>query len=134
MPRKRFDEFPLFNAQAATGVSPAIYVGDHRHITIAVTATVNSSLTFKFQAGVTNEPPTFSSAQAVANIWDYIGAYDLEDGTFYDGDTGIVLNNDTVANNTHLYLINTDHIQWFSLEVSAWTDGALTAKIIAAND
>lgn len=78
--------------------------------------------------------PDFSSAQAVANIWDYIGVYDLEDGAFVDGDTGVAIDNTTVAVNTRQFLINTDHMQWFSLQISALTDGSLTAYLVGVND
>lgn len=137
MPRRIFNEIPLFggNAKNATGVSEAINVVDFRHIVIAVTAAVNSTLTFKFQGSPRDDAPNFGAAQSETNIWDYVHVYDLNNPAGgIIGDTGVTLNNDTVANNTRLYEINTDLLQWFSLEVSSYTDGSLTAYLIAAND
>lgn len=135
MPRILHKQIQLFDAKGATGVSEAINVRDYRHIIIAISAAVNSSLTFKFQGSAMDTAPTFSGTQTVSNLWDYIHAYDLNNPAGgIVGDTGVALNNDTVANNTHLYEVNTDLLQWFSLELSAFTDGSLTAYLIAAND
>ena len=135
MPRINRTQLPLFDGATATGVSGAVDVASFRHIVVAVTATANATLTFKFQGSIMNTAPTFSSAQAVDNIWDYLECYDLQDRTSaITGDTGVTLNNDTVANNTRQYMINTDHMKWFSMQVSAYTDGTFTAYLIAAND
>lgn len=124
-------------ASATSGTTAT--VREYRHKVITVTAPLNTSLTFKFQASngvsVTSDAePTFSSAQAVANIWDYVGVYDLEDGSFIEGDTGVTLNNDTVVNNTRRYLINDDHCQYLNIEITSYTDGSLSAVGSFAND
>lgn len=135
MPRQKLAQQELFNAKAATGYSQAIDVRNYRHVVICVSAALNSSLTFKFQGSAMDDAPDFSSAQAVANIWDYLHVYDLEDPQGgIDGDTGVTLNNDTVANNTRQYLVNTDHMQWFSLQISSYTSGSLTAYLVGVND
>ena len=135
MPRILSSEVELFSAKAATGVSEVLDVRNYRHIVVAVTATVNSTLTFKFQGSSRDSQPTFSSAQAVLNVWDYVAAYDLNDpNTIITGDTGVSLNNAAVAVNTRLYLVNVDHLSWFSMEVTAYTDGALSAWASCAND
>ena len=130
----RQQEIQLFNAQAATGVSSAVNVSDYRHVVVAVTAPLNATLTFKFMGAVRSTSPTFSSAQSTTNVWDYVGVYDLNNNDPIVGDTGVALNNDTAANNTRQYLINTDHLTWFALEVSAYTYGSLSAWLMASND
>lgn len=132
-PRQLRPASKVFDAKAATGVTGAIDVAEHQHVVVEVSAALNSSLTFKFSGSNQETAPTFSSAQAVANIWDYIGVYDLQDGSFIAGDTGITLNNDTVANNTRRYLINTDYLKWLNIEVTSYTDGSLTAWVSAAS-
>src|SRR3990167_3176846 len=124
MPRRLFKEFQLFDAKAATGVSEAVRMDEFRHWTLIVAAPLNTSLTFKVQgSGRSGDAPDFSSAQSVTNNWEYIHIYDMEDPVGgLDGDTGVVLNNDTAANNNHHYAINSDHLTWFSLEISSYTD------------
>ncbi len=135
MPRILHKQIQLFDAKGATAVSEAINVRDYRHIVIAISAAVNSTLSYKFQGSAMDTAPAFGSAQSVTNLWDYVSVFDLNTpSTGINGDTGVDLNNDTVANNTHLYEVNTDLLQWFSLQISAWTDGSLTAYLIAAND
>jgi len=135
MPRQKFKEFNLFDAATATGVSEAIKMDEFRHWTLVVSATLNSSLTFQFQGSVMDDAPDFSAAQAIDNLWDYLHVYDKNTPAGgIDGDTGVTLNNDSVANNTRQYRVNNDHLTWFSLEISSYTDGAFTAYLIGAND
>ncbi len=123
-------------AVASATDSTIINVEDYRHVVVGVSAALNSSLTFNFKGSVLDaDASDLTAAQAVANIWDYVSAYDLEDpGTLVDGDTGVVLNNDTVANNTHQYIINTDHLAQLAVEITAYTDGALDVWAVAVND
>lgn len=124
----------IFDAKAATGVTSAIDVADFRHVVVEVSAALNSTLTFKFQGSNQGTAPDFSTAQAVANIWDYIQVYDGQDGSAVAGDTGVALNNDTVANNTRRYYINTDFLRWLSIEITSYTDGSLTAWVSGSSN
>lgn len=123
----------LFDAQAATGVSNVLPVDFAESIIVAVTAPLNSTLTFKFQGSIgksLTDPsaPDFSLAQAVLNQWDYVSAYDYNDpSSIITGDTGVTIDNATAASNTRMYVINTSLLRWFSMQVSAYTDGSLTA-------
>ena len=139
MPRIPSKKHTFMNAVAATGVGTTASVKDYRHKVITITAALNSSLTFKFQASngvsVTSDAePTFSSAQAVANLWDYVGVYDLESGSFIAGETGVTIDNASVASNTRRYLVNDDHCSYLNIEVTAYTDGQISAVGSFAND
>lgn len=129
----------LFDAKAATGVSVPLDVTEFDQIIVAVTAAANSTLTFNFQGSIgksvtSEDAPDFSAAQAVTNHWDYVSAYDYNDpSSVIVGATGVTLNNDTVANNTRLYTVNVSLIRWFSMQVSAYTDGAVTAFVVCSN-
>lgn len=126
----------LFNAKAATGVSPVFDCAGFSNVIVAVTGAVNSTLTFKFQgslgASVTSQAaPDFSAAQSATNMWDYVSAYDLQDpSAVITGDTGVTLDNLTVAQNTRMYIVNVAAIRYFSLQVSAYTDGSLSAMVM----
>ena len=124
----------VFSAKAATGNSSVANVKDFKDISVAVTSTLNSSLTFKFK-GSPLDNVDLTAAQAVGNEWDYVAFADLQSaGSLVAGDTGVTLNNDTVANNTRLYTINTNHLALFAVEVTSYTDGALDAYVIATKE
>ena len=127
------------NAVGSATVGTTATVPEFRHKVITVSAPANTTLTFKFQTSsgisVSNDTePAFSATRSSTNMWDYIGVYDLEDGTFIDGDTGISLNNDSEENNTRRYLINDDHCRYLNIQISSFTDGSLSAVGSFAND
>lgn len=134
------DPTAILTAQAATGVGEAIGVKGYHHILVAVSAAVNASLTFKFQGSIGKSAtdagaPDFSMAQTIENHWDYVASYDLQSpGSLITGDTGVTLNNDTVAGNTRLYMINVDALTWFSMDVTSVTDGDVSAFFVGYLD
>lgn len=118
------------SAKAATGVGTNINVADFRHVLVQLSAALNSSLTVKFQASCSVDAPDFSAAQSGTNHWDYIAAYDLQDpSSIIVGDTGVALNNASVAANTRQYVVNTDFMRWFNMEVTSYTDGDVTSVV-----
>lgn len=130
----------LLNAKAANGVGNALDVSKLEHIYVAVSATDQASLTFKFQGSVgksstSTDVPDFSAAQALTNHWDYVGVIDVQSqSAIIAGDTGVTLNDTTVAVNTRIYQINVDALKWLSMEVSGLVDGAVTAWLVGFND
>ena len=134
MPRRKREPVRIMNAVASATDSTVINVEDYRHVVVSVSAALNSSLTFNFKGSILDSAD-LTAAQTVANQWDYVSAYDLEDpGTLITGATGVTLNNDTIANNTRQYVVNTDHLAILAVEITAYTDGALTAWAVAVND
>lgn len=138
--RQLLGNYQLFNAKAATGVSNAIDVSDFENIIVAITAPLNATFTFKFQGSVgksltSGDVPDFNAAQAVTNHWDYVAAYDLQDpGTIIAGDTGVTIDNAAVAANTRFYVVNTSLLRWFSMSITSYTDGSLTAWCAVSTD
>lgn len=133
----RFSKAPVtcLDAVSATGVGTTIDVADYRHIVVQISAALNSTLTIKFQGSVSVNKPTFSNAQSSTNHWDYVESYDLQDSTTaIAGDTGVALNDASVAANTRQYIINTDFYRHFNIEVTAFTDGDVTAFVTGVND
>lgn len=79
--------------------------------------------------------PDFSATQTGTNHWDYVAAYDLQNpSSIIPGDTGVALNNDSAANNTRQYLMNTDAVRWVCAEVTAYTDGSVTLVGLSADN
>ena len=126
----------VLNAKASTGIGTTFPCKDYKNIVVAVSAPLNASLTYKFQGSIgsglaTDAAPTFSTAQSVTNHWDYIAFTDMQTaGTLVAGDTGVTIDNDTAANNTHLYMINTEGLSWLNMEVTAYTDGSVSAFVV----
>lgn len=135
MPRITRTTIPLLSAKDATGVGSKAKVMDYRHVYLMLSAALNSTLTVKFQGSIQNAEPDFGSAQSETNHWDYIAAYDLQDpSSVIPGDTGVALNNASVAANCRMYHLNAEILQWVSAEVTAYTDGNVTVKAVCAND
>lgn len=136
MPRDLKTASQVLDAKAATGHSTVVNVTDFRHIIVCVSAAVNSSLTFKFKGSALKEGTSdITATQTVTNLWDYVAAYDLQDpSAIIPGDTGVALDNTTVVVNTRQYIINTDYLSQFAIEVSSYTDGSLTAWIAASSN
>ena len=127
--------YTILDAKAATGTGTVLNVQDYRYIVFQVSAAASSSLTIKFQGSILDTAPDFSSAQTEANHWDYVATYDLQTpASVIPGDTGITLNDDTVANNCRLIYMNVDLMKWVNVAVTAYTDGDVTVKAAAAND
>lgn len=125
----------ILDAKAATGIGSPMSVSNFRHLSLQLSAPLNASFTVKFQASCSESMPDFSAARTSANHWDYIASYDLQDpSSVITGDTGITINNDTAANNTRQYIVNTDAIRWLCAEVTAYTDGSVTLVGLASDN
>lgn len=127
--------YTILDASAALSAGTALDVQDYRYILFQVSAAANSSLTIQFQGSASDASPNFAAARTAANHWDFIAVYDLQSpASVITGDTGVVFNDDTVANNCRLYYLNVDLIKWINVAVTAYTDGNVTVKACAAND
>jgi len=130
---RRFQEKPivLLNAVVATGWSNAIYIGDWRHKVITVSGGVG---TVKFAtsdgASVGSElAPTFSSAAAYDNLWDYDRAKNKNSGSTITSDDG-----EAISGTVERYALEDDGSRWFALQLSAYTSGAFYAHLQLSND
>lgn len=124
----------FLNAKAATGASPAIPCREYRNAVIQLSAPTNSSLTYKFVGAIGDTAPDFTAAQSATNVYDFLEVVDLEDGTAYDGDEGIVIDNTPAEVNCRLFEVNTNVLDYVGVVVSAYTDGSLSASIALADN
>ena len=115
-------------AQSAVGVSVAINVSDFEHITFALAGSNTSVLTVKLQGSLGNTAPTFSTAKALGNEWDYVQAVNYEDGSPLDGDTGIVFTADDVRQ----FAADVEGLDFISFEIptAGHTTGSVTPKVV----
>jgi hypothetical protein len=123
------NSFPLqtiLSAQAATGVGNNINVENFRYAVLEFGTASSANLTIKFQGSVSDDAPTFSSAQSVSNHWDYIDVIDLEDGASIDGDTGVA---PAGTDDFRLFQVNVDGLKWLCARVTAYAAGSVTVKV-----
>lgn len=129
--RRTIKRVTALDAQTAAGYSSAINVSDYQHITFAHAGAASSDQVIKLQGAIGIQgangttPPTFSSAQAVGNAWDYIDSIDLEDAASIDGDTGVTF----AGADVRQFSANVDGLDWISFQVVSGSAGAITTTV-----
>lgn len=73
------------------------------------------------------DTPNFGATQSDTNPYTYPGIVNLEDGTQVEGDTGIAV---AGADIYRAYEVNTNGLKYITLIPTAWTQGAITAKVV----
>jgi hypothetical protein len=121
--RQTSDAFKIFNAKAATGTGVSFNASDYEHIVISVATASSANFTIKFQGAISDEAPTFSDAQSVANMWDYVEVIDLQSGSAIDGDTGVSA---AGTDDFRLFEVNTNGLKWVNATLTAYAAGAIT--------
>jgi len=117
------------SAKAATGVGTVVDVSKYRNILVAVIGASSPNLTVKCQGSPLMSGDAnlaFGSAASDTNPWDYVGMYDLEDGSFIDGDTGIAF---TGSGDVRLFKVNTDALRSLNFNVTARAAGSVTVNV-----
>lgn len=116
-----------FNAQAATGVSPAILSADYSELSFSVIGDNTADMTVKIigakseDSGVSNEPD-FSVADGLGNSYSNIQVLETNDSDAFDGVTGLTI----AADGTRAFTANVDDFDWIGFEVDAYTSGDIT--------
>lgn len=128
--------YKIFDAQATTGTSNTIDVRDFRNAVVKIGTASSANLTVKCQWAVASSatdttPPTFSSAQSVANHWDYVQMVDLEDGSAIDGDTGFVV---AGTDDFRQFEININSLDYLAFTVTARSAGSVTIEVVVTDN
>ena len=108
-----------------------VYVGDYRHINIALNFTDTPTMTVKAQGSDQRDGVDCSLAQSATNRWEYLDIIDNEDGASIDGDTGVACSG-SADNRSFSY--NNDGKQWISFDITAYTAGKVSIIVSAYND
>lgn len=124
----------ILNAASAVGVGAEVDVSQFKHIGVAIigAGTPPANFTVKCQGSV-DVPANvaFGTAPSGSNIWDYVGMYDLEDGSFIDGDTGVSFSG---ANDVRQFTVNADELRTLCFEVTGYTAGNVTVIVFPMNN
>lgn len=128
-----YKEYTIFAAGATASGGKIIDVSDFRNavISVATDGGSDAALTVKFAGSIEDTSPTFTSAQSVTNMFDYIQVIDLEDGSSVDGDTGFAV---ATADAYKQYEANINSLKWFTAVITARTEGEVTVKLKVFNN
>lgn len=103
------------------------------HLNTAGTATLTVKVAAsqgKFladESGGHGNTPNFGATQSDTNPYTYVASINLEDGAQVEGDTGFVFaGTDTYKQ----YEVNTNGLKYITLIPTAWTQGAISAKLV----
>ena len=126
-------EYTIMSAKGDTGIGNIINVRDFRHCVLSfhTDGGGDAALTAKVQGSISEDSPTFNSAQSPSNQWDYIQLKDLEDGSSIDGDTGFVV---ATADDNRLFEANINGLEWLTVRITAITEGELTVTVRLFNN
>jgi hypothetical protein len=119
------------SAKGTTGIGNIIPVGDFRNCVVKIGTASSANMTIKAQGAVSSinaeyTPPAFGSSPSVSNNWDYVQMVDLNDGTPYSGDTGMVL---TGTDDFRLFEININGLDFISFVITAVSAGTATIDV-----
>lgn len=123
--------YEIFSAKAATGIGQLINVKDFRHIIVAIGTASSANLTVKCVGSIEETCPTFTAAQSVSNMYDFLEMVDYQSGSKITGDTGIAF---AGTDDFRLFEVNTNGLEWLTFRVTAWSAGSVTVKILCFND
>jgi len=127
MTLRRENDVVFLNEATATGAGIPKIATDFRNATfeVATDGGGTANFTIKFQWSTSKEKPDFDSAVSVSNIWSYIEAIDLEDGSSIAGNTGV---STSWADLYKYFAANADGLRWYNVEVTTYSAGAVTVK------
>lgn len=121
----------VLNGVTESGIGNPILVADYDHVIIHLDLEDSPTATVKVKGSVSRDLPDFSAAQANDNRYDFIQVKDLEDGSSIDGDTGVAV----AGSADHRVLeVNTNHITWLTLDVTAYTAGTIYGRLVGKNE
>lgn len=119
----------IFTAQGSNATSTVVVpVTDFMNIQLSVTSAGNANLTLKIKGSTQKAQPTFTSAAAVGNQWDYVAFYNYSTGVLTAGATGLVFTGTNLFPNL---LVNVDGLNWLTCEVSGFAAGTVTVDMSA---
>ena len=126
--RRVLKDWTMLDAVTATTTAAALNVSDFKDVILSVGCSSSPNLQLKVQGAIGTDAPTFSSNSSRTNMWDFIEITDLEDGAAIDGDTGVVFNSGDASALVRLFQVNTDLIDWISVQATAFVTGTITVK------
>jgi hypothetical protein len=138
MPSRQQADYVVIDAKIDTGTGKTILVKPYRNVTLVFSTSDSADLTAKV-AGATElfdalgnpYAPDFSASATSANPWNYLYLVDSDSGSGIPGSTGLVWTGTDAVRTVEL---NTDLIDYVTVNVTAISAGALTVRLIASDN
>lgn len=121
----------LLNAVTATGASEAINVSTFSEFMLDLFTSGGASCTVKFKGSMMKAKPDFGSAKSATNRWDYLQTIKFDEGTAYDGTTGVVIAGTDVQK---ILEVNASGLQWIGADVTARVGGTISVFLTATKN
>lgn len=116
--------YVILDAATANGYGTG-HNANYRDVILDVAPSADPQMVVKVQASSSKEEPDWDAAASPTNQWAYIGVYDLADGTFLAGDTGVVF---AVPSPVKRVLINGE-ARWINVVVSGYVKGSVSVSL-----
>lgn len=121
----------LFDAVTANGASEAINVATYSEFMLSLFTSGSASGTIKFVGSIQKDKPNFGSAKSATNRWDYLQTIKFDEGTAYDGNTGVVMAGTDVQK---IMEVNASGMQWIGCVLSSRTAGTYNVHLVATKN
>lgn len=105
-------------------------LGQYRNIGLTFTGDNTSSMVLKVKGSRQQTIPDFSSAISPSNSWFYVQTVENNTGNPVTGSTGYTF----TADRTVGCEVNTDVLNWVSVEISGYVSGDMTIEVEATNN
>lgn len=119
---------------------PIVYIKDYRNIILQFGTSGTSTLTVKV-AGSLGKPssstvfdnvmPNFGATVSPSNPYSFLQIINLDTAATVNGATGIAASGADINN---MYEVNINAMTYFTLVPTAWTQGAINAVLLVANN
>lgn len=123
--------YNILDAKWATGVGNTIMCRDFRNAVVTIATASSANLTCKCVWAVWESAPTFTSAQSVSNMYDYLQMVDLNDGSTITWDTWFVV---TGTDDFRQFEININSIDYINFNVTARSAGTVTVNVVLTDN
>ncbi len=109
----------------------AMLVKSFANVDCAIETTGSATATIQFTGSLMDDAPDPSATSSITNQWSYIEVVDLEDGTAYDGDTGIAITGTDIHKIVEL---NISTLAWVRPMITSYTTGTIYVSCIASDN
>ena len=112
----------ILDGVSAVGAGTTMHVKDFSHLALTFAVSgfgAGDTAVLKVQGSQSATAPTFGSAQAYNNLWDYVLIVDLEDGSNVAGDDGVTF---ATTDDVRQFEVNTNGLHWVTVNVISISD------------
>ena len=125
------NRYTLLDAATTVNANMLVPAADFRHATFAIDTASSANFTIKIVGSIQKTKPDITASQSPSNSYSFIKSKDLEDGTAYNGDDGIV-GTGTDINGA----VNAEYngLEWIGVILTARSAGAITVNVELFNN